>query len=96
MEERKDGPLKNLRIQKILPLCFLSVVALSFPAQHKPHRRSQGLSHPSWRVGSSVNPVRLLVRGKNLQNARLNTVGGGWRIVGAPKLTSVERTYSLI
>jgi glycosidase len=40
---------------------------------------------PSWWVGSSVSPVRLLMRGKNLRNARVNTVGPGWRIVGAPK-----------
>jgi len=40
---------------------------------------------PSWWVGSSVNPVSLLIRGKNLRNARVSTGGPGWRIVGAPK-----------
>jgi glycosidase len=40
---------------------------------------------PSWWAGSSVNPVRLLIRGRNLQNAQVQTVGRGLRIVATPK-----------
>jgi len=50
---------------------------------------------PSWWAGSSVNPVRLLIRGNNLKNARVNAVGGGWRIVGAPK-TNERGTYLFV
>ena len=50
---------------------------------------------PSWWAGSSLNPVRLLVRGKNLQNARVNTVGGGWRIVGSPTINE-HGTYLFV
>ena len=40
---------------------------------------------PSWWAGSSLNPVRLLIRGKNLQGARVSAIGPGLRVVGAPK-----------
>ena len=40
---------------------------------------------PSWWTSSSVNPVRLLVRGKNLQGARVQILGRGLRIVSSPK-----------
>ncbi|MEP6920167.1 MAG: alpha-amylase family glycosyl hydrolase [bacterium] len=39
---------------------------------------------PSWWVGSSVNPVRLLIRGTNLKGARIQG-GAGVRILGEPK-----------
>ena len=50
---------------------------------------------PSWWAGSSVNPVRLMIRGTNLKDARVNTVGRGWRIVGAPK-TNERGTYLFV
>jgi glycosidase len=40
---------------------------------------------PSWWVGSSVNPVRLLIRGKNLKDGRVEVGGRGLRIVGVHK-----------
>jgi glycosidase len=50
---------------------------------------------PSWWAGSSVNPVRLMIRGKNLRNAMVQTVVRDWRIVGAPK-TNERGTYLFI
>jgi glycosidase len=32
---------------------------------------------PSWWAGHSINPVRVLIRGKNLSGARVEAVGGG-------------------
>jgi glycosidase len=40
---------------------------------------------PSWWASSSVNPVRVLIRGRNLKNAEVQAVGPGWRVVGAPR-----------
>src|SRR5258706_15487066 len=40
---------------------------------------------PSWWVRSTVNPVRLLIRGTNLKGARVQTPEGDLRIVSAPK-----------
>jgi len=47
---------------------------------------------PSWWAGSSLNPVRLLIRGKNLKGARVQVIGSGLRIVSAPK-TNDRGTY---
>ena len=41
---------------------------------------------PSWWVGSSLSPVRVLIRGRNLRGAVVQAVGSGFRIVGAPKI----------
>jgi glycosidase len=40
---------------------------------------------PGWWAGSSVNPVRLLIRGTNLKGARVQVVGRGLSVVGVPK-----------
>ena len=68
--------------------CALSVFSQTTPEGLK-------VEPPSWWAGSSVNPVRLLVRGKNLRNARVNTVGTGWRIVGAPRINE-RGTYLFV
>ena len=41
---------------------------------------------PSWWARSSVNPVRLLIQGRNLQGARVEVLGSGLRIVSTPKI----------
>lgn len=41
---------------------------------------------PSWWTRSSVNPLRLMVQGRNLQGARVSIVGPGLRVVGTPKI----------
>src|SRR6266446_1221105 len=50
---------------------------------------------PSWWVGSSVNPVRLLIHGSNLSGARVQAMGSGFRVVGAPK-TNERGTYLFV
>ena len=50
---------------------------------------------PSWWSGSTVNPVRLLIRGSNLKGARVQVMGPGLRVVSAPQ--SNERgTYLFV
>lgn len=41
---------------------------------------------PSWWIRSSVNPVRLMIHGRNLQGARVQAVGPGLRVAGAPQI----------
>ena len=36
---------------------------------------------PGWWVGSSVNPVRLLIRGRNLRGARISSSADGIRVI---------------
>lgn len=50
---------------------------------------------PSWWVGSSVNPVRLMIRGKNLKGARVQAVGRGVRLVGVPRINE-QGTYLFV
>ena len=49
---------------------------------------------PSWWAGSTVNPVRLMIRGRNLQEARVQ-VGPGLRVVGVPKINE-RGTYIFV
>src|SRR3981081_3542000 len=41
---------------------------------------------PSWWVGSSLNPIRVLIRGRNLRGARVQPIGLGFQVIGAPKV----------
>jgi glycosidase len=50
---------------------------------------------PSWWARSSLNPVRLLIRGSNLKGARVQVVGSGLRIAGLPK-TNERGTYLFV
>jgi neopullulanase len=50
---------------------------------------------PSWWIRSSVNPVRLLVRGKNLIGARVQIQGSGLRLVSSPKINE-RGTYFFV
>ncbi|HEV7473423.1 MAG TPA: alpha-amylase family glycosyl hydrolase [Pyrinomonadaceae bacterium] len=50
---------------------------------------------PSWWAGSSVNPVRLLIRGKNLKGAEVQAIGPGWRVVGRPRVNELG-TYLFV
>jgi len=50
---------------------------------------------PSWWVRSSVNPVRLMIHGKNLGGAQVQFVGPGLRVVGVPKVNE-RGTYIFV
>lgn len=41
---------------------------------------------PSWWPRSSVNPVRLMIHGRNFQDARVQITGSGLRVVGPAKV----------
>jgi glycosidase len=49
----------------------------------------------SWWVGSSLNPVRVLIRGSNLQGARVQPVGLGLRVLGSQKIND-RGTYLFV
>lgn len=50
---------------------------------------------PSWWSGSSVNPVRLLIRGTNLRDAPVRVAGPDARILGVPKVNEAG-TYAFV
>ena len=50
---------------------------------------------PSWWTMSTANPVRLMIRGRNLQSARVQVVGQGLKIVSTPKINQ-RGTYLFV
>jgi glycosidase len=48
---------------------------------------------PSWWTGSTLNPVRLMIHGRNLQNARVNVQG--LRIINTPEIND-RGTYIFV
>lgn len=49
---------------------------------------------PSWWVGHSINPVRILIRGRNLRAARITPVGEGLSV--GPATTNTAGTYIFV
>src|ERR1051325_11721908 len=68
-------------------LCLVFTVAAQAPEIVK-------VDPPSWWVGSSWNPVRVLIRGRNLAGAKVQ-VGPGLRVVGSPKVNE-RGTYVFV
>jgi glycosidase len=79
--------LKERRMPRVH--CHLLILAAFFSAAVCSYGQTAPtilkVDPPSWWVGSSLNPVRLLIRGTNLKGARVQATGRGVRIVGAPK-----------
>src|SRR6476646_11745608 len=50
---------------------------------------------PSWWVGSSGDPIRLLIRGRNLHNAQIQISGAGVRVVGMAQVNE-RGTYAFV
>ncbi len=61
---------------RLAPLVFLLVVASHVcAAQGMPE--VQKVEPPNWWAGHSINPVRVMMRGRNLHGARVEAVGAG-------------------
>src|SRR6266511_1747163 len=67
--------------------CFLLLIAFAAAICCSGQTPPQVLKvePPSWWARSSVNPVRLLIRGSNLKRASVQIVGSGLRIASLPK-----------
>lgn len=91
------GAKDNLFARAFAPFAFKSLVAIvvllivpQFCLSQT--ARSVSLSKPtvskveppSWWRGSTVNPVRLLIRGSNLEGAKVQAIGRDFRVVGVP------------
>ncbi len=82
------------RTQRICLLLLIGFSAsLSCAAQTAPEVLR--VEPPSWWAGSSVNPVRLVIRGKQFKNAQVQAIGQGFRVVGSPK-TNERGTYLFV
>jgi neopullulanase len=78
---------------KSLSFAFILFAGASASAAQTPEVGK--VEPPSWWIGSSLNPVRVLIRGRNLGGARVQPVGSGFRVLGMPKV-SAGGTYLFV
>lgn len=83
------------QILKTLLLSLLVVLAATVTAWAQRSPAVFKVEPPSWWSGSSLNPVRLLIRGSDLNGARVRVAGSGVRIVGTPT-TNEGGTYLFV
>jgi glycosidase len=89
--------IEEIRFPRLQHLLLLLVVFFSATTGVLAQTAPQVLKvePPSWWVGSSLNPVRVMIRGRSLQNARVQVVGRGIRIVSSPKINQ-RGTYLFV
>jgi len=92
--QASEKPMYPLRPnRRLLALVFTVAAVASGKAQSAPEISS--VEPPGWWTNSTVNPLRLMIRGRNLKGAQVKTTGPALRVVGAPK--SNERgTYLFV
>src|SRR5438132_7805691 len=77
-------------------LCVAMIVFIAaFEAAAQSAPEVLKIEPPSWWAGSSVNPLRLMIRGRNLSGAQVQVVGRDMRVLGAPKVNE-RGTYVFI
>ncbi|MDX6559678.1 MAG: neopullulanase, partial [Blastocatellia bacterium] len=69
-------------------LCFLALFCGGVAASLAQSPEVQKLEPPSWWIGSSVNPVRVLIKGRNLFGMQVVPVGSGLRVAGTSKVSA--------
>ncbi len=81
--------VKPIRLSKARFFSALSVALLLISASHALAQTAPEVlkvEPPNWWANHSINPVRVMIRGRNLASARVTTAGQGLRVVGAPKV----------
>ena len=73
-------------------VCFLTLVLLPPVYVSAQAPEITKIDPPSWWLRSTVNPIRLLIHGKNLKDAHVQIDGHGLRITGTPQ-TNSRGTY---
>src|SRR5262249_15613345 len=67
----------------LIACLFILCADLFFPASHAEPARDIAsptvlkVEPPNWCAGHSINPVRVMIRGRNLSNARVEAAGNG-------------------
>ncbi len=73
----------QIKWRPVLLSAWLATISLSASAQSPEVLK---VEPPSWWIGSSMNPVRLLIHGRNLGGARVQAAGAGIRVIGIPRI----------
>jgi neopullulanase len=87
--------LMKRSVIKTVSCSFLIVLATAISCHAQDAPKVLKVEPPSWWAGSSVNPVRLMIRGNNFKGAHVQTMGAGWRVVGQPKVNALG-TYLFV
>ncbi len=77
--------MHSYRVLNCISALLVLVVGSAFSCLAQAGTAVFNVDPPSWWTGSSLNPVRLMIRGRKLTGARVQVVGRGLRVVGAPK-----------
>ena len=84
-----------MRLPRTQALGLLLFLAFALPCNAQNSPEIFKVDPPSWWVRSSVNPVRIMIRGRNLNGAQVQFVGPGLRVVGVPKVNE-RGTYVFV
>ncbi len=77
--------MKSLVVRFAILLSMAVPLAAAGPAARPLRPEVQKVEPPSWWAGHSLNPVRVMVRGRNLAGARIESAGAGL-LAGAVKV----------
>jgi neopullulanase len=85
---RSQSPMNKLILRNKLRTLALFFAALLFISANGLAQSPEILKvePPSWWAGHTINPVRLMIRGKNLTGAKVSATGAGLRLTGATKV----------
>jgi glycosidase len=88
---------RQQRIASIARAAAVIALLLAFASDSAAQNAPQvfKVEPPSWWAGHSINPVRVLVRGKNLAGARVEARGAGLRVAG-PVKANANGTYLFV
>src|SRR6266536_384463 len=87
--------MHSYRVLNSISALLVLVVGSAFSCLAQAGTAVFNVDPPSWWTGSSLNPVRLMIRGRKLTGARVQVVGRGLRVVGAPKANE-SGTYLVV
>lgn len=87
----------NMYLIKIRVWCFtiFLVLAAACPCYGQSQPQALKVEPPSWWAGSSVNPIRLMIRGSGFKGARVRIDAPGVRVVGTP-VSNERGTYLFV
>lgn len=87
--------MKNKKWEMRSALSSIVLLGAAFVCHAQAAPEVAKVEPPHWWVGHSINPVRVLIRGRNLQGASVRAVGQGIRCV-APPLINQAGTYLFV
>src|SRR5438105_4095937 len=79
-ERQSTATMRTVKTSAVRLLLFLSLLLCGATVCAAQSPSVEKVEPPNWWAGHSINPVRVLIRGKNLNGARVEAVGQGIKI----------------